>query len=59
MGKEFDALIVNPLVKDGPFDLFDSDHLHDVLEKWLNLGDSRNIHEVYVQGRCVLSNNDK
>lgn len=55
VGKELDALIVNPLVEGGPFDLFDSDATLDVLEKWLTLGDDRNIHEVYVKGRCVVS----
>ena len=55
MGKEFDALIVNPQVEGGPFDLFESDTLHDVLQKWLTLGDNRNIQQVYVKGRCVIS----
>uniref|UniRef100_A0A8C9T1G3 Guanine deaminase n=1 Tax=Scleropages formosus TaxID=113540 RepID=A0A8C9T1G3_SCLFO len=55
VGKDFDALLINPLVQDGPFDVFPDDrgvsgdssviHLH---------GDDRNIREVYISGKRVV-----
>ena len=49
-GKEFDALLVDVNAEGGPFDVFDGDTLEDQFEKFINLGDDRNIVEVYVQG---------
>ncbi|XP_043920323.1 guanine deaminase isoform X3 [Protopterus annectens] len=51
--KEFDALLISP-VSDGPFDVFDSDSNEDVVQKFINLGDDRNIKEVYVAGKKVI-----
>ncbi len=48
-GKEFDALLVDVNVPGGPFDIFDGDTMEDQFEKFINLGDDRNIVEVYVQ----------
>uniref|UniRef100_A0A7S0VP69 Guanine deaminase n=1 Tax=Polytomella parva TaxID=51329 RepID=A0A7S0VP69_9CHLO len=53
VGKEFDALLVDPLVPMGPFDVFEDESPSLVVEKFLNLGDDRNILEVYVQGQLV------
>ena len=53
VGKEFDALRIDPCVSDSPFDLFDCDTTDDVIQKFLYLGDDRNITQVYVSGRCV------
>eukprot|EP01027_Heterolobosea_sp_BB2_P023996 GEZU01036096.1.p1 GENE.GEZU01036096.1~~GEZU01036096.1.p1 ORF type:complete len:475 (-),score=161.78 GEZU01036096.1:23-1447(-) len=58
-GKEFDALIVDPNGADGhggnsPFDVFEDDDTLDVFQKFLYLGDDRNIAAAYVQGRQVL-----
>ena len=52
-GKEFDALLVDVNAEGGPFDIFDGDAMEDQFEKFINLGDDRNIVEVYVQGVCV------
>lgn len=52
-GKEFDALLVDVNVPGGPFDIFDGDTMEDQFEKFINLGDDRNIVEVYVQGKLV------
>lgn len=53
VGKEFDALLVDVNVNGGPFDIFDGDTIEDQFEKFINLGDDRNIVEVYVQGILV------
>ncbi|XP_057211279.1 guanine deaminase isoform X1 [Triplophysa rosa] len=54
VGKDFDALRVNVCVPGGPIDLFPGEGPKAVLEKFLNLGDDRNITEVYVAGRRVV-----
>jgi guanine deaminase len=52
-GKDFDALIIDVNAPGGPFDVFEGDTLEDQFEKFINLGDDRNIVEVYVAGACV------
>uniref|UniRef100_A0A8C2YZ33 Guanine deaminase n=1 Tax=Cyclopterus lumpus TaxID=8103 RepID=A0A8C2YZ33_CYCLU len=47
VGKDFDALRVNVAAPGGPIDLI-------ILEKFLNLGDDRNIAEVFVAGKKVV-----
>ncbi|KAM6469891.1 guanine deaminase [Liasis olivaceus] len=54
VGKEFDALLINTKASDSPFDLFASDRVEDIIEKFLYLGDDRNIEEVYVAGKLVV-----
>ncbi|XP_017272615.1 guanine deaminase [Kryptolebias marmoratus] len=54
VGKDFDALRVNVAAPDGPIDLIQSDGPKVLLEKFLNLGDDRNIVEVFVAGRKVV-----
>ncbi|XP_051959185.1 guanine deaminase isoform X2 [Xyrauchen texanus] len=58
VGKDFDALRVNVCVPGGPIDLFPGDGHKVILEKFLNLGDDRNITEVYVAGRQVVPFSD-
>ena len=53
-GKYMDAVIVDPKTEDGPLDMFDGEHLHAAFEKFLFLGDDRNIEQVYVAGKRVL-----
>ncbi|KAG7247569.1 hypothetical protein CRUP_035135 [Coryphaenoides rupestris] len=53
-GKDFDALRVNVAAPHGPIDLFQNEGPRVLLEKFLNLGDDRNITEVYVAGRRVV-----
>lgn len=53
IGKEFDALIVDMNVNDGP-----ADYLHDctpleLLQKFVYVGDDRNVVSVYVSGKKV------
>ncbi|XP_037536436.1 guanine deaminase [Nematolebias whitei] len=54
VGKDFDALRVNVAAKGGPIDLIQSDAPKILLEKFLNLGDDRNIVEVFVAGRKMV-----
>ncbi|KAM8885718.1 guanine deaminase isoform 1-T4 [Spinachia spinachia] len=54
VGKDFDALRVNVAAPGGPMDLIQSEEPKIILEKFLNLGDDRNIAEVYVAGRKVV-----
>ncbi|XP_071387515.1 guanine deaminase [Centroberyx affinis] len=54
VGKDFDALRVNVAAPGGPIDLIQCEGPEILLEKFLNLGDDRNIVEVYVAGRKVV-----
>ncbi|XP_008140300.1 guanine deaminase [Eptesicus fuscus] len=57
VGKEFDALLINPKASDSPIDLFCgdfSDTSDAFIQKFLYLGDDRNIEEVYVGGKQVV-----
>uniref|UniRef100_A0A8C9T779 Guanine deaminase n=1 Tax=Scleropages formosus TaxID=113540 RepID=A0A8C9T779_SCLFO len=59
VGKDFDALLINPLVQDGPFDLeqvffggnIKAEH---ALHPFDSAGDDRNIREVYISGKRVV-----
>ncbi|CAI5724695.1 unnamed protein product [Hyaloperonospora brassicae] len=57
IGKDFDALVVDPYCANGPIDKpFDPVEVADVLhtlQKFLFLGDDRNIISVFVKGRQV------
>lgn len=48
-GKVFDAVVVDPKIQHGPLDLFDGESLHSAFEKFLFLGDDRNIEQVREQ----------
>jgi len=54
VGKDFDALRVNVAAPDGPIDLVQPEVPKILLEKFLNMGDDRNIVEVYVAGKKVV-----
>ncbi|GIL58834.1 hypothetical protein Vafri_13806 [Volvox africanus] len=55
VGKDFDALLVDTNLSgtSGPFDVFEGEDDDQRFEKFINLGDDRNLIEVYVQGVCV------
>ncbi|XP_072017287.1 guanine deaminase-like [Amphiura filiformis] len=56
VGKEFDALIIDPHAANSPFHVYDTlytDTIEDIVQKFLYLGDDRNIAEVYVGGERV------
>jgi guanine deaminase len=53
VGFEFDGIQVEcNLDEKGPWDYFDDD-IETLFEKWINLGDDRNIKRVWVQGKEV------
>ncbi len=54
IGKNFDALIIDPYVNDSPIDIFSVDTIEQIFEKFIFNGDDRNITEVFVQGRKVV-----
>lgn len=54
VGKDFDALRVNVAAPGGPIDLVQCEEPKIILEKFLHLGDDRNIAEVFVAGRKVV-----
>ncbi|KAJ3019660.1 UNVERIFIED_CONTAM: hypothetical protein HDU68_010575 [Siphonaria sp. JEL0065] len=51
VGKEFDALIVNPTVEGSPVDVFEGDTTLEIFQRFLFLGDDRNIEKVFVKGK--------
>ncbi|RHZ75785.1 hypothetical protein Glove_209g148 [Diversispora epigaea] len=55
VGKEFDALLIDPESPQSPIDIFDydDDNIERIFEKFIFLGDERNISRVYVQGNFV------
>ena len=55
VGKAFDALRVDTRVS-AAFDVFSADSPMDAFQKFVNLGDDRNIKAVWVGGRLVHEN---
>jgi guanine deaminase len=55
VGFEFDAIQIECKFADhnGPWDFFADDDIETLFEKWVNLGDERNIKRVWVQGKDV------
>jgi guanine deaminase len=55
VGYEFDGLMVDCRLDDdeGGFDYFRDDSAEILFEKWVNMGDERNIKRVWVQGKEV------
>ncbi|XP_078070147.1 guanine deaminase [Mustelus asterias] len=53
VGKDFDAVLVKTNVPNSPFEVFPDDSQQDIFEKFLYLGDDRNMVEVYVAGKKV------
>jgi cytosine/adenosine deaminase-related metal-dependent hydrolase len=54
VGKKVDALIIDVLAPDSPIDTFGDETTSELFQKFLFLGDDRNIMAVYVDGRQVL-----
>jgi cytosine/adenosine deaminase-related metal-dependent hydrolase len=53
-GKKLDCLVVDVFAKDSPIDIFDGEGISDYFQKFLFLGDDRNIINVYVDGKQVI-----
>lgn len=54
VGKKLDCLVVDIMKQDGPIDTFGKEDLLEKFQKFLFLGDDRNIVSVYVDGRKVI-----
>uniref|UniRef100_F6THV3 Guanine deaminase n=1 Tax=Xenopus tropicalis TaxID=8364 RepID=F6THV3_XENTR len=54
INKEFDALLISPEIHNSPFDVFSQFSKEDMVQRFLYLGDDRNIKAVYVAGRRVV-----
>jgi len=52
-GKEFDAIRIDPNVVGGPFDLYGYESKKELIEKFVFLGDDRNVAEVFIQGKSI------
>ena len=59
VGKSFDALKINTSSIGSAISLLNRESLKEKLQKFLMLGDQRNIIAVYVQGRKVSHNLDR
>ncbi|XP_069778804.1 guanine deaminase isoform X2 [Narcine bancroftii] len=53
VGKDFDAVLINTSVPSSPFEVYPEDTILDIFQKFLFLGDDRNMEEVYVAGKRV------
>jgi guanine deaminase len=55
VGKEFDALHIDLASVSSPIDLITGEDLMQMVQKFIMLGDDRNIVQVYVQGKKIKS----
>lgn len=53
-GKKLDCLIVDVDAKDSPIDTFGTENTSERFQKFLFLGDDRNLSAIYVNGRKVM-----
>lgn len=53
VGKSFDALRINVATIGSPFSFLNRETTKEKVQKFIMLGDQRNIVEVYVEGRKV------
>ena len=54
VGKEFDALVVNVHAPNGPIDAPENESPMDSFQRFLFIGDDRNITRVFVKGKQVI-----
>lgn len=59
VGKEFDALIIDPSATESIVDVFEDDTLEDCFDKFLYTGDDRNITDIFICGKRIDSQNLK
>ncbi|XP_052784467.1 guanine deaminase-like [Mya arenaria] len=55
VGKDFDALLIDPSADGSHVDVLPDDSFSDSVDKYLYNGDDRNILSIYVAGRKVIS----
>jgi guanine deaminase len=54
VGKKLDCLVINVFAKDSPIDVFENQNLLDFFQKFLFLGDDRNIENIFIDGKKVI-----
>jgi guanine deaminase len=54
VGKKLDCLVINVFTKDSPIDVFENQNLLDCFQKFLFLGDDRNIENIFIDGKKVI-----
>jgi len=55
VGKAFDALLIDPESTGSPIDIFENDQFEDMFQKFIYLGDDRNMEKVFINGKNVYS----
>lgn len=55
VGKSFDALVVNLASSFSPVDVFPGNDITELVQKFIMLGDDRNVVSVFVNGQVVKS----
>lgn len=55
VGKSFDALVVNLASSFSPVDVFPGNDIIELVQKFIMLGDDRNVVSVFVNGQVVKS----
>jgi guanine deaminase len=53
VGKAFDALVIDPYCDESPFDIFSGETFLDIFQKFIFMGNSKNIESVFVNGKKV------
>lgn len=56
VGKQLDCLVIDVHAEDSPIDAFGEESVFNLFEKFVYIGDDRNIAEVFVGGKQVLVN---
>ncbi|EGC38026.1 hypothetical protein DICPUDRAFT_76363 [Dictyostelium purpureum] len=53
VGKDFDAQIIDPFAPNTPIDVFENDTIKDIFQKFIYLGDDRNLSSLYIKGKKI------
>ena len=56
VGKKLDCVVVDVNAQDSPIDTFGEENVYNLFEKFVYIGDDRNIAQVLVNGRVVAHN---
>lgn len=56
VGKKLDCVVVDVNAEDSPIDTFGEENVYNLFEKFVYIGDDRNIAQVLVNGRVVAHN---
>lgn len=66
IGKDFDALLIDVCTDNSPIDFYENsidpsysqEYVLELLERFIHLGDDRNIIQVYVKGQKIFKETD-